>query len=382
MATPQILPSYSMIQNTTPPFTASMLQECVRDSSPGRGGVSWGDASETMQYDVPWTFEYGATLLILGLNFATPPAGSNPVLSRVPPILHPTKPWLYATSIDSIERQAPRGKVQVNLGNQSQTSTLSTSPTPVGGRPNANAANVPQPPQTEKYVISRFTVTFRPYMSKLYSDSQYTQVYNSEDGLNITDESQRYVEISSESSSEFLTRDGDNYRFATDPFGTAGPYLNLQQPFVTLEAKNVFKYKWIRVPEDFVCSSPGFLPTWQGALQQVNKYQFMGNPPGTLLFESYEFERHPVPGCLPQGGQTLFYLDITANMLFFSPQNRGAYEVANNIYGHNLAPMPNDAFKYHLYSTDGSLAGQRRYNSCNFSALFRAWNCTTGGLSS
>lgn len=322
------------------------LWERVSSESPGQGGVSWSDATEVMVFDVDYAYDYDAILTILGYAYVdyAHTVNGQPTLFRVNPLRHPRRPWLFASSIDSIKYMGPRGKEQ--------------------SAPNPDLYPT-QPSFRAEYKISRISVTFKPLP---FSVDGTANGQGSEE--------LRYVSKRSSASAEFITREGGaNWKFVD---GVAAGKPLPTQPFALSENKVTYNWTWNYVPEEFVCQSPGDPPLkWYQNLNQLNALPFAGQPIWTFLHLPFTYERRPMPTMTANGVQN-FYLNITSNWLYFNPKNTAASAAARDLYGHNLAPYAGDGWQYHFFTgpTDatganaGTAAGTPRYKDFVFDNLF------------
>jgi hypothetical protein len=336
--------------------SADELTQYVRGESPGKGAYSWEDAAETLVFDVPWEYEYDASMVILGWAYVD----KNKKLRRRHPMRHPDKPWLRAWSIDDITRIGPR-KGDTGGDNAKQKVKVKAS------------TDLTVPRHTTRYEVSRITVGFRPLPFELVDDEQMGYF---DDG-----EIVRYQTIESNPEAEFLTREGGSMKFATAP--VAGNEIKTE--IAVSEVKTGLTVTWERVPQDFICSAEleassakpwnGRIDKWETALNTVNEEVFLGCEIGTLLLKGYSVKRFFMPTMRPDG-RSVPYLRLAAHFSHFdvTADNRG------DIYhGHNTAPAQGNSYAYHAFSMTGALPqphglGKPRYWSTAFKDLYAHWD--------
>lgn len=330
------------------------LIQKIAGEGPGKGSVSWEDAFESLVFDVPFEYEYDARCVILGYAWTDPVSKK---LHRRNPIRHPIYPHLVAWNIDTVERLSPR-------------EAAATNPNRIPGTPKVNVfdANLPGlnatvPQYTANYAISRISVTFKPPPFDIFEDDQTIN------GQTVK-EYQRYVEFGGAPQSEWLTQEGAQWKYVTAP--VAGQTLPSQSQAL-LESKVNLNWIWHRVPEDFVCADRGSVPyQWWRYMNFVNNaaWPTQYNQPYarfTLLNQPFSYKRMPMPlrytdGTIP------YYVTIQANFLAFYNFYPG-----DEYQGHNTAPCRSD-YKYHLFSSDGTINGLFRYPEFDFDKLFKYWN--------
>lgn len=186
----------------------------------------------------------------------------------------------------------------------------------------------------------------------------------------------RFVVLTSEPNSEFLTRRYGSYRW---PAGT--PNLTsyvLAEGIPQLLIKERLVFTWIQVPDDGFFTNggqayPGAVPQKAiDGLGKVNSAEFYGYPAGTLLLEGFRLTPVAMP-ILPSiigkdnfDGYPQRAWNVDYYVTLFNPP-----PADTNKRGHNLFPHPTQPEWYRIHKKGGAdTEGFWRYQTYDYTKLF------------
>jgi hypothetical protein len=107
------------------------------------------------------------------------------------------------------------------------------------------------------------------------------------------DEIKRYTRSYTESATQTLSVDGMSMlKFAEGPPSLTTPPQPFPAPLAQLLARSSIRVTWYYVPNNYISSSSNFLQADQllARLGTINEDTFLGNLPGTLLFNAFQAE--------------------------------------------------------------------------------------------
>lgn len=313
-------------------------QERVGSIAKASAGFGMEGGRATIEYQMPWADVKDFCQECLGsvkLN------GNR--LRRVLPKAHPVFPWLYASSISTVE------------GYQFETTSMET-----------EELEAPAIDYYAQYAYARVVVEFTPRPYSLFADDSIGTgacIYMDPTGAMLGPvavyEYWRFVSFKSKPAMEYLTAQHGQFRMAgTIPDGVAFP----GQVRIIKKSK-ALTITWHQVP---YAVSEG--PNIFNGLGMVNQQKWWGYEAGTLLFLGID-TTEPVPPPFPDLetdpdlGTTVPSADkvvnIVFNMLYCEPVMgaRVTPPLTNYIaYGHNAQPWFKDG-KYY-YATTGTTIDQ------------------------
>lgn len=332
--------------------------ERVGSIAKSSAGFSFEGGRATIEYHMAWDDV---------TDFCKTALGSVSVafgkLARNLPLAHPVFPWLFVTSVATIEGAK-------FLEKSDAEEELEADPIP-------NYA---------KYEHAKVVLEFAPRPYAVYKDESISIesiTYFDDAGGSVTKdiaaESWRFVEFSSKSSVEYLTAQHGVYRMAGTGEATAPSFPG--QVRLLKKTKNI-TLTWHQVP--FTVSEG---PNIFDGLGKINQLEFFGYAIGTLLFLGYTTTRpmpHPFPDMVvdEDTGNTLpsseKIVNIEFNFLYLEPELGGQGVTPTNenhvAAGHNTFPWFKDGL--HYYATTGGDAnsspveGIPPYKSYPFQLLF------------
>ena len=334
------------------------FKERVGSIAKASAGFSYEGGKATIEYQVQWEDTE---------QFCKDALGSVAVegnrLIRVLPLAHPAFPWLFVSSIATIE------------GYQFVEATDAVE--------DLEAEPIPQ---YALYQYAKVVLEFAPRPYALFKDESIATVdldYYDDDGevvnTEATHEYWRFVEYATKTSMEYLTAQHGQYRMAGTLETTAPSFPG--QVRLLKKSKNI-TLTWHHVPFR-VAEGPNIF----GGLGKINQIAFFGYGTGTLLFQGWTTTK-PMPHPFPEmtidedTGSTLpsteKIVNIEFSFLYLEPDLGGqgvTPENQNHIaYGHNSFPWFRDG-KYYYATTGGDantspVEGIPPYKSYPFQLLF------------
>lgn len=286
-------------------------------------------------------------------NVGTDLTEKRKFLRRLLPAAHPIFPYMSCTRIDNWQGISPKGK-GTSLSRLPLTTIIK---------------NVQK--YTSLYSVLRITATFTMPKYKLAKDPPYGN------------ESCRYLWREQSPSASMITLDKGTMVYAE---GSGGGFIpTIGRTFTAPgygqpEIKQNFAYYWSHIPEDYFNTVATYSPP-QGdditeiglpirfvqALQCVNKTNFFGFKPGTLLMEPYEYERFRMPleftDAVPR-----FWVRLKINMQYFNPKYIANGTNPRVKFGHLTAPVGMQGYAY--FQTANTDPPLDRYESYDFNSLF------------
>lgn len=333
-------------------------------------GISESYSSQTgrasVVYDVPWADRWDFCTLMLGYSQVSTASDGTRYVSRVPPQPYTgaeryqftgdtdkKKYWLWATSVESIEGQSPRG-LDLN------------------GFP--------------EFDFARIKINFETLSYRVYSDQEMISIGDTRSGIaqNIPDEGKRlsrFVTRFAQPASEYLQLPFGRYKWAGGP--KSGQYVTGAQLGLIIPTQEVV-FIWHQVPRTASQYGP---PAYsvprlaREALGTINHADFPASvgtsglvtyPKGTLLLTSIETKPYKWIG-----GQ--YYVDITYKMKYLNAVDPRTNQTYSPARGHNHFlqmtssgdGVTHNDYAYHLVSHDGTDTGLKVYRERNFNDLFR-----------
>jgi len=332
------------------------FKERVGSIAKSSAGFSFEGGKATIEYQLPWDEVEQFCKDALGqvsIAFGK--------LARVLPFAHPVFPWLFVSSIATIEGYQFVDKFEA-------TDELEAAPIP----------------EYAAYEFAKVVLEFSPRPYAIYKDesiSVHPLTYHDDDGASVTkdvaSEHWRFVEYATKTSMEYLTAQHGQYRMAGTGQATAPSFPG--QVRLLKKSKNI-TLTWHQVP--FLVSEG---PNIFDGLGKINQIAFFGYHIGTLLFQGWTTTK-PMPAPFPDmvidedTGSTLpsteKIVNIEFSFLYLEPELGGAGVTPSNLNhiaaGHNAFPWFSDG-KYY-YATTGPAAspveGIPPYKSYPFQLLF------------
>jgi len=167
------------------------------------------------------------------------------------------------------------------------------------------------------YDIARLTYSFEQLPYKLREDGE------------IGGEWQRYVINRQKPHSEFLSREGFEWRYVEGPFnGNVFP----GRGGVPVTRKRLH-WVWVQVPAAYLLDANGDAANLDAGLNKINSQPFAGYPAQTLLFEDYDLEPRMDPTDADQAaadGDVAATFDVILHITYFNPKQGGANAGWNN----------------------------------------------------
>lgn len=260
------------------------------NSEPGGGiATTVGSQDAILVGYIPFNKIRSAERFFLGFSYADD--GDPFRLYREPPFVHPLKPNLRCHGFNA------SGQF---LASNPDNPEVVVPPEEIGGLDTILPGGQPfavspfQGPQGEEmryatYQKALVTLRFKSFGRMRFLLDDETTDYR--------DEIKRYVRSYTESASQTLSVDGlAQCKFAessTDPAVTPNPLgITFPAPLAALLARSQIKITWHFVPHNYVSSSSNFLQADQliARLGTWNTDTFLGNLPGTLLFNAFQAE--------------------------------------------------------------------------------------------
>lgn len=346
--------------------TTGVAAERIDRISPSKSSFSTGGGSASVEYVLYRSQMSSFIRDILGIS----EFNAQGSLVRYLPAAHPQFDYLYATRITNIEGISPEGAINA---------------TPLQRIVQNHFKDV------AIYTQYRMTVEFepRPYLIQTDQDLKatwenkkyYYDYSNDANFSNFVDckEYNRFVEITFEANSEFLTTTTNVFRYKGGALdgnsvnSTSGAGINV------LICKPTVKITWYFVPYIMAFSS-----NITSALGKVNQYSMFKYPAGSLLFKGVDINKYSPPyQTVGQGAvapiESTRMCDITYVFELFNQQTNdlaAGIPAATNAkipFGHNLVIASSD-LKYHYaeISSSSAIAPNRPiYLSYPMEKLFR-----------
>lgn len=254
-------------------------------------------------------------------------------LDREIPEAHPEISWLFATALRFQEGTGLPTKMDGNLA-ETLLSYVDW-PTVEGfSKDDPDGSNM------VRWALAKYQIE--------YTAPTWYVLPNDPDGSNVspggTGELGRYVFPLRKSAAEALTVPGAAYKFTDNKVVPGG-----QQTITQYSSE--LHYTWIQVPQVNAAKLDSFLNC-------VNKTQFDGFPPGTLLFMGYD------PGKPYVGVSGDFFYDVDL-MMQYRPQGH------NYLFSRESHPDQSpSASGYYLVTKSGKSSGDPPFGSKEFSDMF------------
>lgn len=325
--------------------------ESIDSTSPSSAGFSLDTARAVtpMQLLNPTTNDLqDAITTILGTTFVDKTDGR---LNRQLPLAHPTFPWLFASSIESIR------------GVGAPTKELASS-----------ALEAPPFPFYALYPQYEFMVTFTPRNYAVLKDASITlqngQKWYSFDGTEnanafYAQEWNRFCWYDLSPHPENITAQFGQMLFRTQSGSAPGNGVQfVGQPRIFINTQSV-KIYWKQVPFRYIDSSNSWIRKYIGT---INQYDFWKWQAGELLYINYDYRMYtpPVPELetLNNVVTTQKLCDITFNFLQTTrtAKDTPTTPLANKNFvpgGHNLVPWLQDRTGFFYASTDNATAASQ-----------------------
>lgn len=334
------------------------FQERVGSIAKSSAGFSMEGGRATIEYQMAWDEVEDFCRAALG---SVSVSGNR--LKRVLPFAHPVFPWLFATSIATIEGYKFIDKAPA-------LEELEAAPIP----------------EYATYAGAKVVVEFAPRPYALYRDESIptsSLTYYDDAGGTVstqkTAEYWRFTEFQTKTSVEYLTAAHGTYRMAGTGEATAPSFPG--QVRLLKKSKNI-TLTWHHVPFTVAEGNNIF-----DGLGKINQTEFFGYHSGTLLFQGWTTTR-PMPAPFPEmvidedTGNTLpsseKIVNIEFSFLYLEPELGGQGVTPSNANhvaaGHNTFPWFKDGL--HYYATTGGDAnsspveGIPPYKSYPFQLLF------------
>ena len=315
------------------------FKERVGSIAKSSAGFSFEGGRATIEYQLQWEDVEEFCKDALGTV-----AVDGNRLVRDLPLAHPVFPWLFVSSIPTIEGYQFVEKADV--GEELEVEAM---------------------PQYAKYQYAKVVLEFSPRPYALFKDDSISteelEYFNDAGEVVTTEktaESWRFVEYSTKTSMEYLTAQHGQYRMAGTGEATAPSFPG--QVRLLKKSKSI-TLTWHQVPFR-VSEGPNIFD----GLGKINQEKFFGYGIGTLLFQGWSTTK-PMPAPFPElvidedTGSTLpsseKIVNIEFNFLYLEPELGGQGVTPTNenhiAGGHNAFPWFKDG-KYY-YATTGGDAG-------------------------
>lgn len=319
-------------------FSGSDWKEFVKSYSPGSVTSSLDEGEAILTGLIPFSKQRGAERYCVGWQLPSPidaPDALNDVfvLTRTPPVQHPTRDGWYAVSCD-IQPYVPS-----NLGRLKV--------------PVVDPTRLPAYARYDKAVL---TIRFRPIDYYIAPDQQYDPTGVANQGV---PEWQRWTRVDlNECSVEALSGQGFNLIYKEGPFSspTKNPATQFPAPLNNPVVKTRMSINWFSVPERHIIDQngvPSKLLAASGKLNstyiQFNPFspvldgQSIGFPTGTLFCSLIGLKKRKwAQWCNGDRAGDRFLYDVVIGCDYFDPPNGAgpAYGGNSTIRGHNLFPAP------------------------------------------
>lgn len=294
--------------------------EYVDNESPSDMTFDSEGASASLVLQCAWDDRYECIKQLLGYPYRAV-IGSEGVLLRVLPLQHPIFHWLVAKRVSNIKGLSPKGKEAAAPHNNLQFGA--------------------------KYEKARMTVEFWTPPYDLLSDADV--------GVN---ETLRFVTKQWRFVTEFLSLQQGAWLFADVASGSKGKPIPGGRGF--LVSKTEMIQTWHQVPHACLFDGDDFPSLIQSAVGKLNVNDWEGCEAGTVLCNPpviKPFTSPLAPGVL---GATNRLWDVEFHLSHFDPP------VLGTVHGWNTAPIPGRGNKWSLFTDDGTLSGNRLYDSIDF----------------
>lgn len=309
--------------------------EKIDDVSPNNDQFAVDQSRAELVAILDWDKQYDAILGILGYQYTDP---ASLQLRRICPLRHPRFLWMHATRIYGMKGQRYDGRVD-NV---------------VLGAPFGDPARLGSYATYRKII---FTVSFEalPY-EVLRDDETGGEEYN------------RFLEPMPEPGEDVIEQQAGELIFAEGGGGTEPTAGGTRFPRTIgiIQAKNMIRLRWHKVPEDFISPNGGITyPQFDAVLGKVNDATFLQCPAGTLLARSPRIRRYPQSVNPRNRTAPSMLCDVDVCLQFFDPSPRES----DTYRGHNLMPYRDK--RHYLATHDGNVAGRGSYDEISFAKIFK-----------
>jgi len=366
---------YQDIQN----FWFTKWQESLEDSYSLSVGNTTASATLTGYIDS----EYLALAIaaILGYSVCMQTGGRRQLV-RVAPACHPRIRNLYASSV-RISPYALMSASRDHWGNSNSTSMplspiKEVSPTFFSRfmDPLALGESYNIIPVTSIYKKLKVEIDFSEFVGVVFASNDQpefpTEFYNRE--------YRRYTQVTFDYNLEILQMDN-----ASSLVFDAGPAKDqaFPTPVGIMLPQAKLNVKWMWVPHEFICDDPlrygkiVYNRKIQEKLGHVNRSEFMGFPPGTLLFTAFKTEPIVIPVSDSDTNSIVMKLawniDFEFSYLSTEAEARHPYAEEWMLRGHNTFPFRGDGKFYpaSIRKEDAAIPGNHLYKAADFSELFK-----------
>jgi len=366
---------YQDIQN----FWFTKWQESLEDSY----SLSLGNttASATLTGYIDSEDLALAIAAILGYSVCMQTGGRRQLV-RVAPACHPRIRNLYASSV-RISPYALMSASRDHWGNSNSTSMplspiKEVSPTFFSRfmDPLALGESYNIIPVTSIYKKLKVEIDFSEFVGVVFASNDQpefpTEFYNRE--------YRRYTQVTFDYNLEILQMDN-----ASSLVFDAGPAKDqaFPTPVGIMLPQAKLNVKWMWVPHEFICDDPlrygkiVYNRKIQEKLGHVNRSEFMGFAPGTLLFTAFKTEPIVIPVSDSDTNSIVMKLawniDFEFSYLSTEAEARHPYAEEWMLRGHNTFPFRGDGKFYpaSIRKEDAAIPGNHLYKAADFSELFK-----------
>lgn len=260
----------------------------------------------------------------------------NLKLRREVPVYHPVWGWLYARAITKIQFAGPTDTDQLQWEDAM----------PFG-----------------VYEWAQIEIEFGEVYYDVWKDSEVTYEWE----RYLTDVPGEHVEL--------IQIDAGQMK-AYAPGVTlinGNPFISAPRIQARVE-KNKRIITWHEVPHEFLYDENGQAPKLKAIQKRVNSAPFWGSPAGTLLCESCEAKKKPMPIATDYFEGQRYHYDVEMVLIEFDPEPG---DVSVDKRGWNLLPGPRasgaagDSFvSWYYYTHDGTVTGKPLFDEYNFADFF------------
>jgi hypothetical protein len=231
-------------------------------------------------------------------------------------------------------------------------------------------------PYTTKYKKLKLEIDFSEFVGVVFASNDQDDFSAKFRDM----EYKRYTQVTFDYNLEVLQMDN-----ASSLVFDAGPAMNeaFPTPVGIMLPQAKLNVKWMWVPHEFICDDPitygkvVYNELIQSMLGHVNEYEFMGFPPGTLLFTSFKTEPIVIPVSDKESQSIVMKLawNINFEFSFLNTEAEDWYSWADDwaIRGHNTFPYRGDG-KFYPASIRGEgdgIPGNHLYPPADFSLIFQ-----------
>jgi len=322
-----------------------------------------------------------AIAAILGYSVCMQNGGSRQLV-RVAPACHPRIRNLYASSV----RISPYALMSASRDYWRSSNSASMPLSPIKEVSPTFFSRFMDPlalgesyniiPVTSIYKKLKVEIDFSEFVGVVFASNDQpefpTEFYNRE--------YRRYTQVTFDYNLEILQMDN-----ASNLVFDAGPAKDqaFPTPVGIMLPQAKLNIKWMWVPHEFICDDPlrygkiVYNRKIQEKLGHVNRSEFMGFPPGTLLFSAFKTEPIVIPVSDSDTNSVVMKLawNIDFEFSFLNTSSEANFPQSEEwmLKGHNTFPYRGDGKFYpaSIRKETGQRPGNHLYKATDFSELFK-----------